>query len=526
MPKPNRLDGLHPAAQALARDANAALARGRLADAERNITAMLAYAPTHAEPQRLLGLLLLRSGRSADAVKALRQADAQQPDDPDILIPLGAALSDAGEFAAAVEPLRRAVELRADAETLYRYGRTLEQNAQLDAAAPVFKRALDIDPKHVLARLQYARDLFYTGHAAEAAKQFRRLIASGQELATAWYGLAEIKTIPFDADDLAALKKLRKNPRFAGLERATLLHALGRAFEDAGDFAAAFETFSEAARIGRTQFPVDRADFDAYISAIRAAFPQPVSTTAEQGSEVIFIIGMPRAGSTLIEQILAAHSQVEGASELPDLTLTIDREAQRRGKYFPQWVNATSESDWLRIGADYLAATSRWRVAKPRFTDKSPGNWMMAEAAIAMLPKARFINVRRDPLETCWSCFRQLFAPGRMPWASSFDDIAEYLHCCQDHCDYLAARYPDNVRIQSFEKLVDDPEGQTRELLAFCGLEFEEGCLRFHEASRTVRTASAAQVRQPIKRPPNNSERYGALLDPLRDALKRVGIDV
>jgi hypothetical protein len=108
-----------------------------------------------------------------------------------------------------------------------------------------------------------------------------------------------------------------------------------------------------------------------------------------------------------------------------------------------------------------------------------------------------------------------------MPWASSFDDIAEYLHSCENHCDYLAARYPDRVRIQSFEKLVDDPEGQTRELLAFCGLEFEEGCLRFHEASRTVRTASAAQVRQPISRPPNNAERYGALLDPLRAALAK-----
>jgi tetratricopeptide (TPR) repeat protein len=386
---------------------------------------------------------------------------------------------------------------------------------------PIYKRALELDPKHAPARLQYARDLFYTGHADEAAKQFRRMIAAGQDLASAWYGLAEIKTFAFDADDLAALKKLRKNPRFAGLERATLLHAVGKAFEDAGDFAAAFDAFTEAARIERTQFPVDRADFDAYIRAIRAAFPQRVSTAGEQGSEVIFIIGMPRAGSTLIEQILATHSQVEGASELPDLTLTIDRESQRRGRFFPQWVIGTSEADWLRIGTDYLDATSRWRTTKPRFTDKSPGNWMLAEAAIAMLPKARFINVRRDPLETCWSCFRQFFAPGSMPWASSFDDIADYLHCCHAHCDYLAERYPDNVRIQSFEALVDDPEGQIRELLAFCGLDFETACLNFHEAARTIRTASAAQVRRPMSRPPSNAERYGALLDPLREALRR-----
>src|SRR5262249_33954790 len=156
-----------------------------------------------------------------------------------------------------------------------------------------------------------------TGRAEDAAKQFRRLIPSGQEIATAWHGLAEIKTIAFDADDLTALKKLQKNPRFSGLERATLLHAVGRAYEDAGDFAAAFAAFSEAAATECKQFPVDRADFEAYIAAIRAAFPQPVSTSGEQGSEAIFIIGMPRAGSTLVEQILAAHSQVEGASELP-----------------------------------------------------------------------------------------------------------------------------------------------------------------------------------------------------------------
>ena len=520
MPKPShRLDGLPVPAQALAREATAALSRGRLADAERAITLMLAYAPAHAEPQRLLGILLHRSGRAQDAVKALRQADAQRPDDPEILLPLAAAMADAGEFAEAVEPVRRAAELRPDAETMYRYGRMLEHNAQLAEAVPVYRRALEHDPKHALARLQYARDLFYTGHAGEAAKQFRRLIVSGQELASAWYGLAEMKTQPFGSADLAALKQLRASPRFTGLERATVLHALGKAFEDVGDYAAAFDVFCEAARIEHAAYPANDADFGTYIDSVRAAFSHTVATRGTQGGEVIFIIGMPRAGSTLVEQILAAHSQVEGASELPDLTLTLERESRRCNRPFPQWIAQTTPQDWQRIGADYLEATARWRTRKPRFTDKSPGNWMQAEAAIAMLPAARFIHVRRDALETCWSCFRQFFAPGRMPWSSSFDDIAAYLRRCEDHCDYLAARYPENVRVQSFEKLVDDPEGQTRELLAFCGLEFEEACLRFHEAARTIRTASAAQVRQPIKKPPNNAERYGALLDPLRAAL-------
>ncbi len=521
MPKPaHRLDGLPAPAQALAREATAALSRGRLSDAERAVTLMLAYAPTHAEPQRLLGLLLHRGGRADEAVKALRHANELRPDDPDILIPLGAAMADAGEFSAAVEPVRRAAELRPDAETNYRYGRMLEYNAQLDAAVPVFRRALAQDPKHAPARLQYARDLFYTGHADEAAKQFRRLIASGQELASAWYGLAEMKTHPFDAADLAALRKLRANPRFTGMERATLLHALGKAFEDNGDYTAAFDAFDEAARIERAAHPSSVAALGAFVDSVRAAFPQPVVASGTQGGEAIFIIGMPRAGSTLVEQILAAHSQVEGASELPDLTLTLERESRRRNQPFPHWVPQTTPQDWQRIGADYLEATARWRTHKPRFTDKSPGNWMQAEAAIAMLPAARFVHVRRDALETCWSCFRQFFAPGRMPWSSSFDDIAAYLRRCEDHCDELARRYPRNVRIQSYEALVDDPEGQTRALLDFCGLDFEIACLHSHDAVRTIRTASAAQVRRPIARPASAGKRYGALLDPLRDALR------
>ena len=336
-----------------------------------------------------------------------------------------------------------------------------------------------------------------------------------------------MKTVKFDAQDLTALKSLRAKPQFAGLERATLLHAVGKAFEDNGEYREAFDAFSEAGRIERAEFPCDNAHFAAYMDSIRAAFPQPIEPRdTPQGREAIFIVGMPRSGSTLIEQILAAHSHVEGASELPDLTLALDRESERRGSYFPTWVARTSPQDWERIGAGYLASTARWRTTKPRFTDKSPGNWMQAEAAIAMLPAIRIVVCRRDPVETCWSCFKQFFAPGRMVWGSAFEDIAYFWERCTMHCDYLAARYPRNVRIQGYEKLLDDPEGQTRELLEFCGLDFEEACLRFYEAPRTVRTASASQVRQPITQAAKVSDRYGALLDPLRQMLERAQANV
>ena len=523
----DHLDGLPPAAQKLAREAYAALSRGALPQAERAITLMLAYAPTHPEPKRLLGMLLHRAGRAREALAPLREALAMRPDDPDILIALAFAQGDTNDMYGAIESMRKAAELRPGADTLYMYGRALEQNAQLEDAVTMMRRALDIDAKHPTARLQLARDLFYTGHVDEAVTEFRRLIRDGRELASAWYGLAEMKTVTFDANDLAALKSLRAKPQFAGLERATLLHAVGKAFEDNGEYREAFDAFSEAGRIERAQFPCDNTHFAAYMDSLRAAFPHPIERRdTTQGREAIFIVGMPRSGSTLIEQILAAHSQVEGASELPDLTLALDREAIRRGTYFPTWVAQTSPQDWERIGAGYLASTARWRTEKPRFTDKSPGNWMQAEAAIAMLPDIRIVVCRRDPVETCWSCFKQFFAPGRMVWGSSFEDITYFWQRCTSHCDYLAARYPENVRVQSYEALLDDPEGQTRQLLEFCGLDFEEACLRFYEAPRTVRTASASQVRQPISRAKKSSDNYGTLLDPLRQSLAQAKMNI
>ena len=524
--KINRFEGMPAAAQALAREATTALSRNAFAQAERAITLSLAYAPDHAEPKRLLGMFLHATGRAREALVPLNEALAINPDDADVLIPLAAAHVDAGEFEKAVDTMRRAAELRPDANTTYLYGRMLEQNALMDEAVDTMHRALELDAKHALARLQYARDLFYTGHTDDAVAQFRRLIRDGNELAASWYGLAEMKTVTFDAQDLLALKSLRKRPQFAGLERATLLHAIAKAFEDNGDYPAAFDAYAEAGRLERAAFPCDNAHFAAYIDSVRAAFPQTVDLSSQFGSEAIFIVGMPRSGSTLIEQILASHSRVEGASELPDLTLSLDRESERRGSFFPAWATKETSDDWRRVGADYLDATARWRTQKPRFTDKSPGNWMQAEAAIAMLPGARIINVRRDPVETCWSCFKQFFAPGRMVWGSSLDDIAYFWERCTIHCDYLAARYPRNFRIQSYEKMVDDPEEQSRELLEFCGLPFEDGVLRFHVAARTVRTASAAQVRQPMARGANASDRYGALLDSLRDKIMAAQVRV
>jgi tetratricopeptide (TPR) repeat protein len=502
------------------REAVDALHRGALPQAERAIIAAMAHAPTHPEPRRMLGLVLQQTQRPIEALAAFREALALAPRDIETLIPMAKAQADTNDLPGAISTLRTVVAQRSDAKTLYVLARLLEQHGELDEALQILRHIVQIEPAHAQARLQVARNAFYCGAFDEAIAQFRKLIDDGKELASAWYGLAEMKTFKFDACDLAAIKTLAANPRFAGLERATLLHALGKAFEDNEDFASAYATFCDAAKLERSIVPWDAHAFANQMNSIRQAFPNSVvSQLTERGHEVIFILGMPRSGSTLIEQILAAHSQVEGGSELPDLNRVLHEESSRRRMPFPQWVNQTSDDDWRRLGDTYLERTRRWREKKSRFTDKSPGNWMMAEAIIAILPGAKIIDCRRDAVETCWSCFKQFFAPGRAAWSCSFDDLAAYWRACTKHCDYLATRYPERIRIQSYEKLIGDPDGQTQELLKFCGLEFDPRCLRFHDARRTIRTASAAQVRQPIKRAMSSSDRYGALLDPLRTAL-------
>lgn len=512
---------LSTAAMNSMREAVAALQHGALPQAERAIIAAMAHAPTHPEPKRMLGMVLAQMKRPAEALAAFREALTLAPGDVETLIPMAKAQADTGDLRGAIESMRAVVAQQSNAKTLYVLARLLEQHGELEEALEILRRVVELDPAHAPARLQVARDAFYCGHAEEAIAQFRRLIDDGKELASAWHGLAEMKTFKFDTRDLAAMKTLAANPRFAGLERATLLHALGKALEDAQDYSGAYSTFCEAAKIEHAVIPWNAQAFANEANALRATFPNPIHTiTSDRGHEVIFIIGMPRSGSTLIEQILAAHPQVEGGSELPDLSMIVQEESARRRTPFSHWAQHANTDDWRRLGETYLARTQRWREKKPRFTDKSPGNWMLAEAVIAMLPDAKIIDCRRDAVETCWSCFKQFFAPGRASWSCSFDDLAAYWRSCTAHCDYLAARYPRQVHIQSYEKLIGDPEAQTRQLLEFCGLDFDPACLRFHEASRTIRTASAAQVRQPIRRATTSSEKYGALLDPLRAALK------
>ncbi|HTD28622.1 MAG TPA: sulfotransferase, partial [Xanthomonadaceae bacterium] len=406
----------------------------------------------------------------------------------------------------------------------YNLGFALKSNAHAEEAKTAFERALACDPGYTEARGALGDVLISLGDVEGAAACYR--ICAGERLHAprAWSRVANLKTLRMSADDVAALRHLARDPTLNDKEHVFIGYALSKALEDTGDYPSAFAVLSEASRIKRKQVAWDARKYSDWIGAIDAAFARPVAGTDDPdfGREVIFVVGMPRSGTTLTEQILASHPQIEGATELTDLHAVIKEESKRRGSEFPEWVPAASRADWRRLGENYLRRTARWRQTLPRFTDKGLENWPLIGAAAAMLPGARFVNCSRDPLETCLSCYRQLFSFGNEATYDLNDVAANW----RDYDRLSRAwrwRYPERVFDQVYEDLLADPESQVRRLLEFLGLPFDQACMEFHRSTRAVLTFSSGQVRQPLQRDTARAHLYGAALDPLRIALRGTG---
>jgi len=263
--------------------------------------------------------------------------------------------------------------------------------------------------------------------------------------------------------------------------------------------------------------PWDRRAVSRQVDAILQAFETPAAAAPDPGlgEEVIFVVSLPRSGSSLVEQILASHPAVEGGGELLDLQQIVDAESARRGRPFPAWVAETDAGDWERMGRDYLARTAHLRTHKPKSTDKNLINWQLAGAAMAMLPGARVVNCQREPLETCISCYVQLFASGN-GFSYSLEDLASYWKDYARLSGHWSRIFPDRFFDHVHESLHADPEGSIRRLLMACGLDFDPACMEFHRTRREVRTASAVQVRQPLYAGMARGDRYGDKLDRLK----------
>ena len=499
-------------------DAALALHENRLDVAERLLKAHLKDDPFDARAIRMLAELAGRIGRLNDAETLLRRAVELAPGFTAARANLALVVSRLGRPAEALALLEDVFAAEPDeighsnlkAATLGRLG-------DFDEAISLYEGVLAKAPRQPRVWLSYGHMLKTVGRQADGIAAYRRAIHIKPELGEAWWSLANLKTVRFSEADTAAMLAALEKPAISDEDRFHLEFALGKAMHDAGETASAFGHYAAGNALRRSSQPYRAAEItravDRSIEAFTAeAFQAPGGADPR---DPIFVVGMPRAGSTLVEQILASHPLVEGTSELPDIPAL----ARKGGAYPGNILNLTGD-ERRALGEEYLRRSSvQRRAARPLFIDKLPNNWLYVPFIHLILPNARIVDARRHPLGCCLSNFRQHYARGQ---AFSYDltDMGAYYRDYVRLMGHVDRVLPGRVHRVIYERMVDDTETEVRELLEACGLPFDPACLAFHQTERAVRTASSEQVRQPIYRDAADEwRRYDEYLGPLRDAL-------
>jgi tetratricopeptide (TPR) repeat protein len=519
LPDP-RLEGLSTSASRRLVAATQALNLGRVFDAEQRLRGLLAVHPNHPEVLRMWAGLHTLRGDYYGAMAIMERAIALRPNDAAYWSSFGSALIEASRYDEAIDALRHACELDPEYSTAwYNLGIAYIRSMRVDEAAVALRRAVSQAPElEVNARVALGNIFRDEGRYDEAIAEYRATIKQQAHAGMAWWGLADIKTQRFADVDLENLREAMRHPGASQDDLSAMGFALAKALDDRGLYADSLAALTQAHARVRARKHWDPAVYSAHVDTVLKAFTPPPAGAAEPlGQEAIFIVSMPRSGSTLTEQVFASHSQVDGGGELSELPSVLTEESKRLSKPFPDFVAALTPGDWERMGRNYLERTSRWRAGGTRFTDKMPSNWLYVGAIRAMLPGARIIVVRRDPLETCLACHRQMMA--NHEYTRTFDDLAAYWHDFDRTVKHWRLVHPEHVYEGIYEEFVAEPEAKIRALLEFCGLPFEPGCLEFHKSERKVHTPSVTQVREPLRRDTARAQRYGALLDPLRAAL-------
>jgi tetratricopeptide (TPR) repeat protein len=518
----------HPQMQRLAEAAT--LHRdGRFDEAEDIYRALLMKSPEDVSVLRLFGLLALDAGHYRNAAAMLKKAVTLAPAFQAAWIDLCKAQTELHDLDDAIASARRAIDLAPDRAGGYvALGNALARSSRADFAIASYRRAQVMRPDNAELALGLGNVLKTIGRQAEAIAAYRDGIRLRPDFAELYWSLANLKTFCFEPSEVRAMEQALES---GGLPDASVVHlcfALGKAWEDSGDYRKAFGYFRRGNELRRTEEHYDPVNTDQIGERIRKVF-SPALVGRFQGAGFadvapIFIIGLPRSGSTLIEQILASHSQVEATHELPEggrLVRFIDRQ-RIRGRKYPEAVLEFSAAALSEIGRRYDRETRRYRSGKPRFIDKMPNNFATVGLLALAMPNARFINARRDPRDTCLSCYKQLFARGQ-PFTYDLMELGDYYLEYRRMIDHWHAVLPGRVLDVQYESVVADLEGQARRLLEFCGLHWEEVCLRFYATERAVRTASSEQVRRPIYGDAIGVWRhYEAELAPLLDVLAPV----
>lgn len=501
--------------------AERALERGDVASALPRIDAALREVPAHAELLRLRAFALLLQGQIGPAIECYRQAAALWPKDALIACQLGAALAQGGDMDAAESAFRQATALDPRLiDSWYNLGHALDARADTAGACAAFEQVLAIKPDHLPARIQHAEMLKMLGRLDQAQSELRDVLRRDRDSISAWVALSNLRTFRPSAEELDHLLRLQASEAVPEHRRVDLAFACATLLETGGRYADAFRLFVAANAGKRRGVRWNAAVVRGLVDDILAQFtslPEPAAFDT-RGSDGIFLVGMPRSGSTLAEQILSAHPQVQGGGERNEIVLVLQDESRRRGRTFPYWVADATDADWARLGMEYLQRCASWRDARPCFTNKTLTNWQTLGAIRRMLPGARVVHCQRDPLETLWSCYKHHFGEAQF-FTYDIEELTAFWRDCERAMQAWSRQWPRWIYAHVYEDLLADSERHIRALLQYCELDFDAACVAFHENRRDVRTSSASQVRQPLQRNTAMSLRYGNLFDSLRRSM-------
>jgi tetratricopeptide (TPR) repeat protein len=507
-------------------------ADGEFVHAERVLRIYLAQHGEHIEAMRLLGRVCSARGLRDDAELLLEAVVQRVPGYRAARADYARALLDQHKYVRCREEIQQLLKLDpGNRAYLRQYGEACIRQGEYEPGITLYRRLLgDAQPGRESAELHLwvALSLRAQGHQAEAIEGYRAAIAAWPESGEAWWGLANLKTYRFSAADIARMRLAESAPATSLMDRYHLCFALGKALEDQQSYADSWHYYELGNALKHAEVRYLPGLAEAHVRLTKRVcsreFFEGRRGWGVADKDPIFILGLTRSGSTLIEQILASHSQVEGTQELADIQRIVmalrGRATDPENPRYPGVLAELGVEEFREFGERFMADTRSYRhTLRPFFIDKLPDNFRDIGLIHLMLPNAKIIDVRREPMACCFGNLKQLFSGGQ-EFSYSIGDIAHYYRNYLELMRYWNEVLPGRILTVQHEDVVDDLAGSVRRILDFCGLHFEPACLEFHKTERNVRTASSEQVRQPINREGVDQWRnYEPWLGPLKEGL-------
>jgi tetratricopeptide (TPR) repeat protein len=471
---------------------------GHGVEAESIYRQIVARHKTHPQANFALAMLMNARGLAGAAIEHLQVVIQTQPDNLDAQTRLAASLRKLRRDEEALRHFKIAARLNSGDYALYNnMGNTCRDLRRVEDAEHYLLKAIELQPDAPEAHNNLGALFSEQGRTNEAIEQFRRAIVCKPDYAKAHRNLATTRKHEKYDDEISAMEQLYNKPGATDFEKMQLGFGLGKAFEELQNYKQAFEYWSVANRCQRILSPYNIQNAFGEMKAMQQIFGPELLADADgarAGQVPIFIVGMPRSGTSLTEQILASHSAVYGAGELELIGQLVRKAAQGSIEN----LGRLRAGDWRELGAEYLAGIAQWSDGESYVVNKLPENFLYLGVIRMMLADAIIIHCRRDPMDTGLSCFKNHFLGSRLDYTCELNELGTYYR----HYEALMAHWrdvlPDEIYVSTYETLVASPETKIPGLLDFCGLPFEETCMSFHKTKRMVATASMAQVRQPI----------------------------